>query len=517
MRISTQQAFQSGVTAMQRAQSNLSHTQLQLATGRRILTPADDPAGATQAGQLNAAIRATEQYQRNADYARPRLEQEEANIIATENLLQRARELVLAGNNDTQNDQTRGYLASEIRQLRDDLIDIANTKDANDEYLFAGTRSFVQPFNKEADGSVGYVGAQGAGAVREVELSSTSTITVGDSGDVLFMDLPERSGQVLEARQRLGNTGSLVVEGTRTVDQENLALPSAELDPGNDPTSTLQVDSTEVDDQGRFNARVSEQFEIVFDDSSGPMQYSVLDEAGNFVRDQSGVEIKDRAYTSGDPIIFAGRRVTLSGTPMTGDKVISPPPEDFEADLSAQFEIKFSKKSNGDMVYTVSDDLGKPLLEDIPYSSGTPIEFAGRSVTLSGEPDDGDVVVSRPAKERDIFTTLDEIATALETPVSDPEVRDRLSESVEIALVNIDAGLDRFSEVRSTVGTRLQTLETQTELNAERGLNLERALSDIQDLDYAEAISRFRLQEVVLQAAQQTYVQVNRLSLFDFL
>ncbi|AHF03668.1 flagellar hook protein [Marichromatium purpuratum 984] len=416
MRISTQQAFQSGVTAMQRAQSELSHTQLQLATGRRILTPADDPAGATQAGQLNAAIRANEQYQRNADYAQPRLEQEEASIIAMENLLQRARELVLAGNNDTQNDQTRSYLASEIHQLRDDLIDIANTRDANDEYLFAGTRSFVQPFNKEADGSVGYVGAQGAGAVREVELSSTSTIAVGDSGDVLFMDLPERSGLVLEAQQPLGNTGSLVVEETQIRDRED------------------------------FDATAGERFEIRFADNAGTMEYSVVDDLGNVVLDKSGTPIQGVAYNSGDAI-----------------------------------------------------------------------EFAGRSVTLTGAPADGDTVVSRPAEHRDIFATLDAIATALETPVSDPEVRARLSESVEIALGNIDSGLDRLSDVRSTVGSRLQTLETQTELNAERELNLESTLSDIQDVDYAEAISRFKLQEIVLQAAQQTYVQVNRLSLFDFL
>ena len=74
-----------------------------------------------------------------------------------------------------------------------------------------------------------------------------------------------------------------------------------------------------------------------------------------------------------------------------------------------------------------------------------------------------------------------------------------------------------MNEVRTSVGLRLNTLDTQSELNDQRVVDLKTTLSDVRDLDYADAISRFKLQEVVLQAAQQTYVQVSRLSLFDFL
>jgi flagellar hook-associated protein 3 FlgL len=63
----------------------------------------------------------------------------------------------------------------------------------------------------------------------------------------------------------------------------------------------------------------------------------------------------------------------------------------------------------------------------------------------------------------------------------------------------------------------LQVIDTQTQSNEGRKLDLRSTLSELEDLDYAEAISRFKFQQVALEAAQQAYVQTNRLSLFNFL
>jgi flagellar hook-associated protein 3 FlgL len=72
-------------------------------------------------------------------------------------------------------------------------------------------------------------------------------------------------------------------------------------------------------------------------------------------------------------------------------------------------------------------------------------------------------------------------------------------------------------ELRTSVGARLNTIDSQGLVSEDQTLQLKAALSSIEDLDYAEAISRFNLQQVALQAAQQTYVQLGRLSLFDFI
>jgi flagellar hook-associated protein 3 FlgL len=411
MRISTAQIFQSGVSAMQGAQSKLNHTSLQMATGRRILTPSDDPGGATQSVMLQSAIGATEQHQRNISLAQPKLEQEEAQIGAVDNVLQRARELVLTGNNDTYTLANRKVLASEIRQLRGDILDIANSLDANGEYLFAGTRSLEAPFVQNAAGQVSYVGADGAGAVRQVAISSTRTIQIGDTGKSIFMDIPEKSGRVVQGVPLPSNTGTLAVQRAEIADFDAYDL---------DPEASFSI---------RFNAG----------------DYAVFDSSGQPVKDEDGNDI--------------------TGT----------------------------------------------------YGPNQPIEFAGRRLTLSGTPSDGDEVRVRPAPTVSIFDTLDAIATALETPTTDDKSRQRLHEASGAALSNIDSSLDQINLVRTSVGQRLSAIDTQNDLNAERLVDLKATLSDVRDLDYAEAISRFKLQETVLQAAQQTYVQVSRLSLFDFL
>ena len=448
MRVSTNQIFQSGLSAMQSAHSKLNKTGLQMATGRRILTPADDPGGATQAVQFKAAIKSTEQYQRNSDYAKPKLEYEEAQLVALGNVLQRARELVVAGNNDTYNPENRKIIASEIRQLREDILGLANSQDANGEYLFAGTRSQRQPFVVGDDGRVTYVGADGPGAIREVDITSNRRVATGDTGAHVFMNIPERSGLLTEA----------VVKPVTT-------------------TGTLDVTKVEVANLDESLDSAGQSFRIRFKfppenadpliGRSGPVEYQIVDMDGNAVKDANGKYLGG-VYGSAD---------------VAGDFVPPTPP-------------------------------GKP----------TEIEFAGRRVTLTGSPAtptslpySDDEILSRPITQVDIFKTLDDIAAAFETPSADEAGRESLSRAAGMALRNLDSGLGRVNEVRTSVGLRLDAIDTQTELNDERLVDLKSTLSDIQDLDYAEAISRFQLQQSVLQAAQQTYVQVSRLSLFNFL
>lgn len=414
MRVSTAQIFHSGIAQIQRAQSELDRTNLQMTSGKRILTAADDPAGATRALQINAAISATEQYQRNADLALPRLELEDIQLTSTTNALQRVRELVVAASNDSYNADDREIFAAEIRQLSETILGYANSKDANGEYLFAGINSQQQPFQVDADGLVSYVGADGSGAVREVEIASARTLQVGDTGKSVFMDIPEQTGKVLEVVAGLFNTG------------------------------TAEVDSTEIIDADTFALNATDALQLHFTDDLGA--YEVL-------------------QSDGTPLLDNDTGLAVTGI----------------------------------------------------FVAGTPIEFAGRSISLTGSPKTDDVFTSRPAPYVSVFDTLDAIATALESPVTDEASRQSLSDASSTALLNIDAGIERLSVVSASVGVRLNNIDIQTTMNDERLVDLESTLSDIQDLDYAEAVSRYKLLDVVLQAAQQTYVQTSRLSLFDFL
>ena len=72
-------------------------------------------------------------------------------------------------------------------------------------------------------------------------------------------------------------------------------------------------------------------------------------------------------------------------------------------------------------------------------------------------------------------------------------------------------------EVQSDVGVRLNRIESQQSINEEFNLQLQTTLSDVQDVDFAEAISKLNLQLVALQAAQQTYVTTQGLTLFNYI
>ncbi len=191
MRISTAQMYYQGVTAMLDKQAELARTQQQLATGQRILAPSDDPAAATQAMQLEQIIETTKQYQRNGDFAEGKLTLEETVLVEVGDILQRVRELAVRANNDTLSDGDRTAIAAEVRSVQEDLVQLANTQDANGEYIFAGFKTSTVPFNDDGAGNFTYNGDQGQ---RAVQIGDNRQVTIGDSGDQVFMRVEDGGG-----------------------------------------------------------------------------------------------------------------------------------------------------------------------------------------------------------------------------------------------------------------------------------------------------------------------------------
>jgi flagellar hook-associated protein 3 FlgL len=190
MRISTSQVFRQSVDAMLDKQRELTQTELQVASGKRILRPSDDPSATVRILDLKEAEQRLAQYQRNADMAVARLDQEETALTGIENLLQRVRELAVQGANDTLNAGDRQAIAAEVRQHLDSFLQLANSRDANGEYLFAGFQSLTEPFSHDGTGGFSYAGDTGQ---RTVKIGDSREVAVGDPGSI-FMDLPATGG-----------------------------------------------------------------------------------------------------------------------------------------------------------------------------------------------------------------------------------------------------------------------------------------------------------------------------------
>ena len=137
MRISTLQLFNQRADAMLSQQAKLSRTELQLATGKRIISPSDDPAASLRNLQLADRKAQNVQFLQNLDRAQGRLELEESALASGVNLLQRVRELAVGALNGSVSATDLQSIAVEVNSLRGGLVSVANTRNANGEYLFA--------------------------------------------------------------------------------------------------------------------------------------------------------------------------------------------------------------------------------------------------------------------------------------------------------------------------------------------------------------------------------------------
>lgn len=191
MRISTAQIFQQAVSAMLNTQAELAKTQQQIATGKRVLTPSDDPTAATRILDLNKVIESTNQFQRNADFAETRLVMGEAVLTEVNDVLQRIREISVHANNGSLSASDRLSMVAEVQLSIDALMQLANSTDASGEYLFAGFKTDTVPFTDDGSGNFSYNGDQGQ---RNVQIGSRSQVSVGDSGDNIFMKIDDGAG-----------------------------------------------------------------------------------------------------------------------------------------------------------------------------------------------------------------------------------------------------------------------------------------------------------------------------------
>ncbi len=191
MRIATTQIFQGGLDAMLDQQTQLYKTQLQLSSGKRFNSPAEDPTAAAQVLGLSESIAITAQYQTNARTVATGLQREETTLTAVDDALQRARELAVQGNNATYSAADRQTMAQEVRQLMDHILGLANTQDESGEYIFAGSQARVRPFSDDGAGTVSFHGDQGQ---RQIQVGPSRTLAMGDSGFDVFMKIENADG-----------------------------------------------------------------------------------------------------------------------------------------------------------------------------------------------------------------------------------------------------------------------------------------------------------------------------------
>jgi flagellar hook-associated protein 3 FlgL len=183
MRIGTWQSQQSISQRLNRMQSDISDLQGKISTGKRILKPSDDPVGSQRLAQLQARAADSVQFRRNMDVANRNLALTDTAVDSMINRLMRAREITLAANNDSYSDTDRQAFAAELAGLEREIFSLANTRDINGEYVFAGSNVTQPAFARDATGAAVW---QGSAPLHAIPVSPDATIVSREHGAALL-------------------------------------------------------------------------------------------------------------------------------------------------------------------------------------------------------------------------------------------------------------------------------------------------------------------------------------------
>jgi flagellar hook-associated protein 3 FlgL len=402
MRISTNSLFDSAAARLSDMQTALQTTQQQISSGRRMLTPADDPVAAARALEVTQSQAINAQYASNRSAARDSLSFEESTLQSVTSLLQDVKTAVVNAGSGALDDTQRKYIATDLTTRFNELVSLANTKDGVGNYMFAGFQTGSQPYAATSTGA-SYSGDQGQ---RMLQVGPSRQMALNDSGDLVF-DAVKTGNGTFQTAAVAGNTGAGIIS----------------------PGSVVNA-----------AALTGDNYTVTFNVAGGVTTYDVTD-------------------------------TTTGNTLSTGNA----------------------------------------------YTSGQAITFDGLQFDISGAPANGDAFSITPSGNQSIFTTLKNLISLLNTSGTGSTANANLTNGLNTANSNVDNALDNILQIRASIGSRLKELDALDSSGDDRDQQYSQTLQSLTDLDYTKAITDLSKQQTILTAAQQSFVKITGLSLFNFL
>jgi flagellar hook-associated protein 3 FlgL len=229
MKISTNQFFNRALTQLSARQDGLSQVQAQLATAKQIVKPSDEPDRAGAVLRLKSIVDRQDRHLEALIAAKNRLGSEEGALRDAGDLLVRIKELSLQAANDTYDAGNREVIAIELDGMRDQLLSLANARDTQENYLFAGTRVRTQPFQTDENGTIVYTGDQ---TRIRIAVGDHRDLNLNRSGTDIFAPLERPAQLPTEEATTVGFFESIqqLSESIRSSDQVGMQRGLGELD-----------------------------------------------------------------------------------------------------------------------------------------------------------------------------------------------------------------------------------------------------------------------------------------------
>ncbi|WP_416886047.1 flagellar hook-associated protein FlgL [Marinospirillum sp.] len=400
MRLSTNQMYNNSMNGVMQSYQRFSHVNNQMSSGKRVLTPADDPVAAAQTLNTRNRMAVVQQYNRNVDFADKNLSLTESALDQTEFALMRMKDMSIQLGSDQWSDNQVNATGLEAKETLNHMQGLVNTRNESGEYIFAGS----QADQKAYDGNT-FVGDR---IEREAQVADDTFIRMLTSGDRAFENL----------------------EGLKP--------------------APVKVSDLAADDFSDVYA--SEQPLLVF-------------------RSQA-----DELAAAADPVAWLA------------DNVFSFPEGTSDADKeawitanAADIESKVPGLDIAANTYTAAN----------PSQSGTDFRHEDNMLGVM-----------------QYFVD----ATGNGNP---PEAVNK--EAIRASIDNIDIAFEQVSKTRAQIGARQNTLDAVKSSNEEFELFAKKSISDLEDLDYAEAYVRLETSMLSYQAGMQITGRISGLSLFNYI
>jgi flagellar hook-associated protein 3 FlgL len=520
MRVSTNQMNLIALNSILEQQTKIARSQEQLSTGKRILSPSDDPSGTAALIGYQQTLDSLTQYQNNVTFARQRLQGEESALASVGNILDRVRELALQANNATLTEEDRRYIAVEVRQNLEEIMTVANTTDANGEYIFAGYQGRIQPFSRDSGGNYVYSGDSGQ---RFLQIGATQQAAIGDAGEDVFMRIRAGNG-TFSVQNNLANRGdAIIAAGSVTNPSAYDGDTYTVTFPHETPATGALTFADSVGTNDNLGYSLSINGTTVYSTNEGGTPVASLTDLAQQINDDSATTGVRAVVDSGTLYLV---NTSPSDNPIVITEAMSGASDGDDDTVTGYFGsvLTGAGATSATLTYDpadathfiVEDSRGNIETSGV-YTSGVQVAFNGIQTSLSGTPKSGDQFTIARSGNQDLFTTIDQLAQTLEGKISGTNASGVLNNAINQFLSDMDQGMENIRSVRAQIGARLNRIDTQEDMNDAASLQAEEARSNIQDLDYTTAITQLTQQSVGLQAAQKVYAQIQGLSLFNYM
>jgi flagellar hook-associated protein 3 FlgL len=209
---------------------------------------------------------------------------------------------------------------------------------------------------------------------------------------------------------------------------------------------------------------------------------------------------------TGNGTFVTAASASNTGTASIGTGTLSDPSQWTNDD----YTISFTDPTD----YTVTDTTTGQQVSSGTYSDGNTISFNGAEITMSGTPAAGDSFTISPAGTTSAFSAISNLITTLNSTTLN---NGQLATAIGASIQQVNNSITNFSNVSASVGSRLDAITSAQDVAGTDQTTDKTEISSITDVDYAAATTQLSSEELALQAAQESYASIEKMSLFQYL